>query len=300
MTNSPPHIHSGKGFHPTRSGVAKVGVALVLFFLLFTGVVGTTPASDLTPLKLYSATLPSGVGKVLVYKYCFACHGFELTRQRLEQLRGLPLEQWENLLSEMIDSWGATIERHEIGPVSRYLFENYGPNTVSDSPPSGAALEEFLPPGPEQKIILQKCVACHNAALTRHRLADRAGIPTSGWKKILGRMKGYGVPLTDGETEQLSAYFADSLSKEATPAMESNQELESFLPAGPGKDLILAQCLSCHVGLELKQRIQQQSSSDQYYWERVVSRMRNQWEAPIEENEVVVVAEYLKSHFTRR
>ena len=48
-----------------------MGAALVLFLLLFNRAARTAPASDLTALKLYSATLPSGVGKVLVYKYCF-------------------------------------------------------------------------------------------------------------------------------------------------------------------------------------------------------------------------------------
>jgi len=299
MHNSPRHIRSGEWFRFNQSGVAKAGAALLLFFLVLGGTAATSPAGSPTPLKLYSATLPGGVGKVLVYKYCITCHGGELTRKRLEQLRGMKLEEWENLVFAMIDSWGAPIERQETGPISRYLFENYGPHTVSESPPSRAVLEEFLPPGPLQKVILQKCVACHDASVTRRRLESRSGFPPSVWKKIVERMRAYGAALTDDEIEQVSRYLATESGKTGNPNDRMNKDFYAFLPEGKGRDIISATCLSCHGAVELKERIETHPSADEHYWERVASRMKEKWQAPIEENEVGAAIEYLNSHFAK-
>ena len=268
----------------------------VLLFLFLSTISHLKAENKVTPLKLYSATLPGGVGKVLLYKYCVTCHGVDLVRKRLEQLRGMKLEEWENLVYAMIDSWGAPIERQETGPLSRYLFDNYGPDTVSSS---NTTLEEYVPAGPQHIIILQKCLACHDATVTRRRLQARVGSPASVWRQIVARMRTYGVALTDEEVAQVSQYLG-SVSKTASSQNEKMaNEFYAFLPAGNGKDLITATCLSCHGAIELKQRMESHPAGDQHYWERVVGRMRNQWQAPLEENEAGVAVEYLNTHFSK-
>ena len=42
------------------------------------------------------------------------------------------------------------------------------------------------------------------------------------------------------------------------------------------------------------------AGKDPYYWNRVVHRMRQRWEAPLEEQDEETVVQYLNSHFTRK
>ena len=61
--------------------------------------------------------------------------------------------------------------------------------------------------------------------------------------------------------------------------------------------MVVADCLSCHGASELKKRIEDHPRGDPYYWEGVVRRMKKQWEAAMEEEEVDVMIEYLNAHF---
>lgn len=252
----------------------------------------------ITPLRGFSATLPAGEGKILVLKYCVACHGPELTRKRLEERRGWIRRYWEDLVFEMMYGWGADIRREEVEPIARYLEENFGPETNRSEPPGKEGLETLLPPGEPRNVILAKCTVCHGPEVTRRRMESRIGLSASGWKKVLTRMMSYGASLAEDEMEQLSVYLGADFGSSYSPAEKLPiQEFYSFLPDGPGKNLIVADCLSCHGASELKQRIEDHPRGDPYYWEGVVRRMKKQWEAPMEEEEVDVTIEYLNAHF---
>ena len=245
-----------------------------------------TSAVSITPLKQLSASLPSGAGKVLVFKYCVKCHGPGTTETNLKA------ERW------MEDFWDAVIDAQDMPTLGTYLEANFRPEGV----PSEARnkLESFLPPGELKNVVLRKCIACHDAATTRRRLESRAGSRASTWKSILMRMKEYGAPLVDAEIDEVSAYLGSGLaSKNVLVEKNALQELYSFLPDGLGGELMMAHCLSCHGASEFKNRIVENSNNDKTYWERVVRRMKDEWEAPLEEDEVSTVITYLTSNFAK-
>lgn len=252
----------------------------------------------ITLLRAFSAMLPNGEGKILVFKYCVMCRGAKLTRKRLQERKGWKQEDWEDLVSEMMDGWGATMEREEVEPIAEYLVANFGPSVVKSSSEEKDKLEGLLAPGDPKKVILAKCTSCHDREVTGQRLESRAGLPAPVWKRLLIRMKAYGAPVTSDEIEQLSNYLASSLGSQTK--ISPVGELYSYLPEGSGKELVMAYCLSCHGVAELKRRIEDGSKEDQYYWERVVFRMKKQWESPLEDEEADAISNSLNSHFAKQ
>jgi hypothetical protein len=250
------------------------------------------PPLTMTPLKALSATLPSGEGKILFYKYCVMCHGAELIGKRLEDRRGWIFRYWEDLVFEMIDQWGAPISREEVDPIARYLMQNFG------LPGEQPSLEALLPAGDQRQMILQRCTPCHDPGIT---IQLRVDLPATAWKKLLQRMRTYGAPLSPDEVESLSLFLSQNLTSDGETAQKNPvRQLDALLPDRPGKDLTLVACLSCHGPSEFKKRLEQHSREEPYYWRRVVHRMREQWEAPLQEPEVDLLVDYLSSHFTRQ
>ena len=264
----------------------RVGGTL-LFFLLPVGHVHAS-SNPITPVREFSAVLPSGEGKILVLKYCVACHGPRVARARLEA------GKW------MSEQWGAIMESGDTEPLAQYLEENFGEDSQQPPPEEKNRLEALLPPGGEKNLILGKCIGCHQERVLARRLESRRGLPAQVWKQVLSRMKSYGAPLTEDEIGPLSAYLESCLGSDTQRTEPSPAgELYSFLPAGAGKDLIAAQCLACHGASELKNRIEKHPPEDPNYWEAVVRRMKDRWEATLEEEEVTAVVAYLNSRFAR-
>lgn len=240
-------------------------------------------AAPITPLQEFSSLLPSGEGKILVFKYCVACHGPKVARTRLQA------GKW------MDDQWGAILEREDVAPLASYLDENFSSDSKGED-----GLEALLPPGEPKKIISQKCISCHDQQVTGRRLESRAGLPSRVWKKILDRMKNYGTPFREEEIQELSVYLGSGLKpNDSTGPDGSVKEFYSFLPDGAGKDLVAANCLSCHGPSDLKKRIDQPSRTAPAYWDVTVRRMKDKWDAPLEEQEVEATIQYLNSHFNK-
>ena len=262
---------------PRWFGAGTIGI---LLFGLAGGALAQTSA-----LREFSAILPGGEGKILVFKYCVACHGVNAAWGRLE--KGM----W------MSGAWDTLLEPAEIEPLARYLEENFGEDPRELSTAGQERLETLLPEGDGRSEILARCVACHEPGRTARTLAARAGLPGAAWQRILERMEAYGAPLTAEETERLSLYLSQRLAfGEGTGSV---RERDSFLPEGPGKDLVLAHCLSCHGASELGRRLRNQSATSGFSWQEVVSRMREKWEALLDDEDEKEVVQYLQRYFPR-
>ena len=61
----------------------------------------------------------------------------------------------------------------------------------------------------------------------------------------------------------------------------------------------MANCLSCHGPSELQRQIDANAQAESFFWKRVVGRMRKRWEAPLQEDEMKTVIDYLNLHFTQ-
>lgn len=273
----------------------KWACALLLFIVVSpTGLaVGGTLAT--TPLRSLSALLPSGEGKILVLKYCVTCHGPQVLRKRLEERRQWQTKDWEDLVFEMNESWAASIAREEIDPIVQYLSAAFGPEASESAKLN--QLKMSLQGVQLKQLVLDKCTACHAPGITAVRLKSRVGLPAAGWKKVLIRMQGYGASLTDAEIRQLSESLASSFGSSSKETTEPIGQLYSSLPAGDGRDSIVAQCLSCHDVSDFRRQLSDHPTKDEYYWDRVVRRMKEQWDAPLLEGDIETITGYLKSHF---
>ena len=75
------------------------------------------------------------------------------------------------------------------------------------------------------------------------------------------------------------------------PAQEKPLQPESYLPAGPGRELILQACVQCH---ELRNTVSQRKTAAG--WKRTVDEMI--WRgAPLFSDEAEVVTKYLAASF---
>ena len=196
----------------------------------------------------------------------------------------------------MSEQWGSVMDSEDMAPLELYLEENFGSGPKKDSRAGMEALKAFLPPGEEGKVVLEKCTPCHDPQVTKRRMESRAGLSASVWKEILARMKDYGALVTESEMEQLSGYLEHSLNSGS--GQKATRELSSFLPEGKGKDLLLAYCVSCHGAAEFQKKLEGHAHEGEFYWVGVVGRMKDQWEVPLQEEEVHEILQYFKAHFT--
>ena len=65
-------------------------------------------------------------------------------------------------------------------------------------------------------------------------------------------MRDYGAPVVTEEIDQLSLYLQQNLASHRDTPTDPLRELDSFLPNAPGRNLVLATCLSCHGPTEFK------------------------------------------------
>lgn len=66
-------------------------------------------------------------------------------------------------------------------------------------------------------------------------------------------------------------------------------ESTAMFPPGPGADVANGNCLACHsVGMVLNQPVMPKAA-----WQAEVSKMRNVYKAPVPENEVGAIVDYL-------
>ena len=109
----------------------------------------------------------------------------------------------------------------------------------------------------------------------------------------------WGATIEPQEIPILVRYLTDTFASVPSNAQEmaNSGALKTFassLPDGDGKNVILAVCLSCHGPEELGRRIQT-APRDDFYWQRVVTRMQSRWEAPLDAGEVERAVTYLNT-----
>ena len=62
-----------------------------------------------------------------------------------------------------------------------------------------------LPDGPGAQLVMGRCLICHTEQyVLQQRLTE------GQWAKTVGKMKGWGAPVSDEEAAQLTAYLAAS------------------------------------------------------------------------------------------
>jgi mono/diheme cytochrome c family protein len=159
-------------------------------------------------------------------------------------------------------------------------------------------LSASLPPGEGKILVLKHCVTCHGPAQVQKRLEVGRGWPTKFWEDLVLQMiHAWGATIEPQEIPILVRYLTDTFAGVPSNAQEladsgAVKTFASSLPDGDGKDVVLGVCLSCHGSDELGRRIQT-APRDDFYWQRVVTRMQSRWEAPLDSGDVVRAVTYL-------
>lgn len=108
---------------------------------------------------------------------------------------------------------------------------------------SGSAAQQ-LPPGPGRAFVLEGCVQCHDL---RPILSQKKS--AQAWRRTVNEMVWRGAPLFPGEAHVVADYLGQFFGPAPRPASAAGSAPErsaDSLPAGAGKDLLLAACVQCH------------------------------------------------------
>lgn len=106
-----------------------------------------------------------------------------------------------------------------------------------------------LPPGEGRPLVLETCVQCHDL---RPIVSQRK--PGPAWRRTVNEMVWRGAPLFPGEAEAVAGYLAAAFGPQARSAPNAAPNgapsaaaaPAAELPEGPGRELVMAACLSCH------------------------------------------------------
>lgn len=168
-------------------------------------------------------------------------------------------------------------------------------------------LGSFLPEGEGKSLVLKHCTLCHSA-LRIQQVFEQAST-AEFWKRTVQRMiASFNAPIPEDEAALLTEYLnrnfgsGDSAKMEAhashrPTAFDPLEELNAFFPEDRGKALVTLYCTACHSSKTLRKSIAQRAGHERDYWRILVRRMITAWNAPIPDEDVGVMADYLARHF---
>jgi mono/diheme cytochrome c family protein len=144
-----------------------------------------------------------------------------------------------------------------------------------------------MPDGEGKDIVAVACSQCHTLGVT---LSMRAA--KGGWRQQVYDMVLRGAQLTVPEADQVVDYLATYFG----PGSKLPEALgeQPTLPAGAGKDLVEANCLTCHEARRLTGVNRARSE-----WEGIVARMVHLG-APADAEDAKKIVAYLDAQFGKK
>ena len=122
-----------------------------------------------------------------------------------------------------------------------------------------------LPDGPGKEVFAKICSGCHelDLATSQKKTKDQ-------WKETVDKMIGYGAEVTKEQSDQIVNYLAANFGAPAdAPKANANAALDAkMMPEGPGKQVILRECTTCHAPNHF---VQYRHTPDE--WQAIVTRM---------------------------
>jgi len=140
-----------------------------------------------------------------------------------------------------------------------------------------------LPDGPGKDIVVKACTSCHDADNFTGKKHTK-----DEWKSVVDTMIGYGAEITDEQTEVITSYLAKNYGKEAAPPAAAAQ---GGLPDGPGKDVVVKACTSCHDADNFTGK---KHTKDE--WKAVVDTMIG-YGAEITDEQAEIITTYLAKNY---
>src|SRR5260221_3930111 len=122
-----------------------------------------------------------------------------------------------------------------------------------------------LPPGEGRDLVAVACTQCHGLNTI---MAIRDGSP--GWRQFVNYMILKGAQMTERETDTVVQYLTANFGPNSPPVAGAAAAVLAPLPAGTGKELIEARCVTCHDLLRIVTARRPRSD-----WDGIVTNMIN-------------------------
>ena len=138
-----------------------------LGFTLLAGFLAVAPSHQAGVVKIElppeTAFFKPGPGSDLANAQCLTCHSVEYVLTQPP----LPQTFWTSSVKKMREKFGASIPDDQVGPLVKYLTENYGATTNSSTtvPPATdqKAVPALVQPGGVEALATKfGCLSCHN------------------------------------------------------------------------------------------------------------------------------------------
>ncbi len=170
----------------------------------------------------------------------------------------------------------------------------------------GGSLDTLLPDGEGRELVAEHCTRCHSTERVRQVIIQGQGGNEPFWRALVDRMiKVFNAPIASHDVDPIVSYLATHFGASRGGAAgeadivgaDPDDELNDFLPNGEGKGLITLYCTTCHHASGVRQNIAKRAGRDRSYWNTLVRRMTTTWNAPIADEDIEPIINYLSNHF---
>ena len=143
-----------------------------------------------------------------------------------------------------------------------------------------------LPPGEGRDVVVSVCTGCHTLN-TIVQIRDGS----AGWRQFVNYMIMKGAQVSQHDSDTIVQYLTTNFGPNSPPAAGAPPPVVASLPAGAGKELVEARCVTCHDLLRIVASRRQKTD-----WDAIVANMVNRG-ATATPDERQAIASYLATQF---
>ena len=143
-----------------------------------------------------------------------------------------------------------------------------------------------LPAGEGRDLVASVCTGCH-ALTTIVQIRDGA----AGWRQFVNYMIMKGAQVSQHDSDTIVQYLTTNFGPSSPPAAGAPPPAVVALPAGAGKELVEARCVTCHDLTRVVASRRQKPD-----WDAIVTNMVNRGASATADERQTIVA-YLATQF---
>jgi mono/diheme cytochrome c family protein len=152
--------------------------------------------------------------------------------------------------------------------------------------PLRAQTAPTLPPGEGRDTVANVCTGCHTLN-TIVQIRDGE----AGWRQFVSYMIMKGAQVSVHDSDVIVAYLTANFGPNSPPAAGAPPPAVVTLPAGAGKDLVEARCVTCHDLTRVVASRRQKAD-----WDAIVTNMASRGATATPDERQAIVA-YLAAQF---
>jgi mono/diheme cytochrome c family protein len=143
-----------------------------------------------------------------------------------------------------------------------------------------------LPAGEGRDLVASVCTGCH-ALNTIVQIRDGS----AGWRQFVNYMIMKGAQVSQRDSDTIVQYLTTNFGPDSPPAAGAPPPIVASLPAGAGKELVEARCVTCHDLLRVVAARRPKSD-----WDGIVANMVNRGATATPDERQTIVS-YLATQF---